>query len=116
MTCGELVDGVDPLERLADGTAAAGGLAHVDRPELHVETALAHARQVHVAALVALVEAPLRILEPGRRVGVGVDDDGRLVQPGGVVGRTAESDDRRERRQPVRACARPRPPHGQTEA
>src|SRR5262249_37884232 len=42
--------------------------------------ALAHAREVLVTLLVSLLEAPLRVLEPGRRVGVGVDHDRVAVQ------------------------------------
>jgi hypothetical protein len=39
----DLVHGIDALDRLADGAAAALGLAEVDRPEEGVEAPLAQA-------------------------------------------------------------------------
>jgi hypothetical protein len=74
----------------------------VDRPELRVEAALAHARQILVTLGVALVEAPAGILEPGGRVGVGIDHDGVAVQPlRGVLccGRGAPSEDQQRERE-----------------
>jgi hypothetical protein len=101
-----LVDRVDAFQGLADRAAVALALAHVDRPELHVEPALGDARQVHVALVVALCEAPLGVLEPGRGVRVRVHDDRPVVQLQGV-GRAARGE-RADQRDPDR----PGPGHG----
>ncbi len=96
--------GLDAQDRLADGAARALGLAQVDREELRVQAALAHARQILVPLLVTLREAPLRVFEPGRRVRVTVDHDRAAVQLEGRIRsdsrdalRTAEGQQRQGR-------------------
>jgi len=77
MPARQLPDRVDPFQRLANGAAVALHLAHVDRPELYVEPALARARQVdaHVRLVVARGEVEVRVLEAGSGVGMGVHYD-----------------------------------------
>ena len=83
----QLVHGVDADDRFANRAPASLGPAHVDREELGIESALAHARQILVTLVVALVEVPVRILEPRSRVRVTVDDDGVTVQCDGGIAR-----------------------------
>jgi hypothetical protein len=85
MSTRQLVHGVDPLEGFADRATAPLRRPQVDGPELGVESAFAHARQILMSLFVALVEVPGRVLEPGRGVRVTVDDDRVAVERSSVL-------------------------------
>ena len=86
------MDRVDAFEGLSDRGARSFAFAHIDRPELHVESALANAGQIHVSVggIVALGKRPTRIFETRRRIRVPVDHDRVEVEIAGRFSTSAE--------------------------
>ncbi len=76
-----LADRVDLIERPFDGNRSGDVARHPDRKEHRVHAAVAHPRDVDVAVAVPLADVEARVEDHAlRRVGVGVEDDGAVVQ------------------------------------